>query len=266
MKGRVLIVAGSDSGGGAGIQADIKTVTVLGGYAMTAITALTAQNTEGVFGIHGVPAPFVAQQMKVVLDDIGADCIKIGMLHRPDIIRAVVDVINANCMKVPVVVDPVMFAKGGASLLDDDAVTALKENIVPMATLLTPNIPEAEALAGMLASHKDQAETLARHLLTLGARSVLLKGGHRDGDVVHDLLIRPSGAADIFSTSRINTVNTHGTGCTLASAIAAGLAQGMELHDAVRRGRNYVGEAIRTAPGFGQGHGPLNHTHPLTKF
>ena len=266
MKGRVLIVAGSDSGGGAGIQADIKTVTALGGYAMTAITALTAQNTEGVFGIHGVPAPFVAQQMKVVLDDIGADCIKIGMLHRPDIIRTVVDVVNANCMNVPVVVDPVMFAKGGASLLDDDAVTALKENIVPMATLLTPNIPEAEALAGMLASHKDQAETLARHLLTLGARSVLLKGGHRDGDVVHALLISPSGATDIFSTSRINTVNTHGTGCTLASAIAAGLAQGMELHDAVRRGRNYVVEAIRTAPGFGQGHGPLNHTHPLTNF
>ena len=177
-----------------------------------------------------------------------------------------VDVINANCMNVPVVVDPVIFAKGGASLLDDDAVIALKENIVPMATLLTPNIPEAEALAGMLASHKDQAETLARHLLTLGARSVLLKGGHRDGDVVHDLLIRPSGAADIFSTSRINTVNTHGTGCTLASAIAVGLAQGMELHDAVRRGRNYVVEAIRTAPGFGQGHGPLNHTHPLTNF
>ena len=266
MKGRVLIVAGSDSGGGAGIQADIKTITVLGGYAMTAVTALTAQNTEGVFGMHDVPAPFVAQQMKVVLDDIGADCIKIGMLHRPDIIRTVADIINANCMDVPVVVDPVMFAKGGESLLDDDAVTTLKQSIIPIATLLPPNIPEAEALAEIRASDEEQAEMLARKLLALGAQSVLLKGGHRDGDVVHDLLIRPSGATDIFSTSRINSLNTHGTGCTLASAIAVGLAQGMELHDAVRRGRDYVVDAIQMAPGFGRGHGPLNHTHTLTKF
>ena len=265
MKGRVLIVAGSDSGGGAGIQADIKTVTALGGYAMTAITALTAQNTTGVFGIHSVPAQFVAQQIQVVFDDIGLDCIKIGMLNRSDIIEAVLEVIRANSINVPIIVDPVMFAKGGASLLDDDAVAVLRELLVPIATLLTPNLPEAQALGKMTASRLDQAKNLARKLQSLGAQSVLLKGGHRDGDVVHDFLLSSSGASDTFSTPRIGTTNTHGTGCTLASAIAVGLAQDMELRDAVVRGRNYVIEAIKTAPGFGHGFGPLNHAHTVEK-
>ena len=230
---------------------------------MTAITALTAQNTEGVFGIHDVPAHFVAQQMEVVLDDIGADCIKIGMLHRPDIINAVVDVIDSYSAGIPVVVDPVMIAKGGASLLAEDAMVALKERMVPKASLLTPNLPEAEALAGITANREDQAQELAGRLMSLGAKAVLLKGGHRVSDVVEDLLMGPGGTTDIFASPRINTVHTHGTGCTLASAISIGLAQGMKLGDAVQRGRNYVINAIKLAPGFGKGHGPVNHVHNI---
>ena len=266
MKGRVLIVAGSDSGGGAGIQADIKTVTALGGYAMTAITALTAQNTEGVFGIHDTPPHIVAQQMEVVLDDIGADCIKIGMLHRPNIINAVADVINAHSVNVPVVVDPVMVAKGGAPLLAKNAINTLKERLVPMASLLTPNLPEAEILTGTTLSHEEFGEELASMLLSLGPEAVLLKGGHREGEEVQDLLMGPDGNSEIYKSPRIDTVHTHGTGCTLASAIATGLAQGIVLRDAVSRARNYVIEAIKSAPGLGRGHGPLNHTHTMTEF
>lgn len=262
MQGRVLIVAGSDSGGGAGIQADIKAVTALGGFAMTAITALTAQNTQGVFAIHDVPAEFLARQMEVVLTDIGADCIKIGMLHRPDIIETVCDQLDQLAPDVPVVVDPVMVAKGGASLLADDAMQALKEKMVPRAAILTPNIPEAEALAGRSAPGLEDAEALAQSLLDLGPGAVLLKGGHRDDAEVMDLLLDASGA-QAFTSPRIDTKHTHGTGCTLASAIACGIAQGMETQVAVARARDYVLEAIRTAPGYGHGHGPLNHAHTM---
>ncbi|MDP6429937.1 MAG: bifunctional hydroxymethylpyrimidine kinase/phosphomethylpyrimidine kinase [Rhodospirillales bacterium] len=265
MKGRVLIVAGSDSGGGAGIQADIKAVTALGGFAMTAITALTAQNTEGVFAIHDVPADFLARQMQVVLTDIGADCVKIGMLHRPDIVEAVCDTLAELAAGVPVVVDPVMVAKGGASLLADDAMNALKEQMVPRAALLTPNLPEAEALTGRAAPGVEDAEDLAKSLLDLGPEAVLLKGGHREGAEVMDLLLQASGAAKKFTSPRIDTVHTHGTGCTLASAIACGIAQGLALEAAVSRARDYVIEAIRTAPGFGHGHGPLNHAHTMVE-
>ena len=262
MQGRVLIVAGSDSGGGAGIQADIKAVTALGGFAMTAITALTAQNTEGVFAIHDVPADFLARQMEVVLSDIGADCIKIGMLHRPDIIEVVCASLDQLAPDVPVVVDPVMVAKGGASLLADDAMQTLKNLMVPRAAILTPNIPEAEALAGRSAPGLDDAEALAQSLLDLGPKAVLLKGGHRDDAEVMDLLLDGSGAQR-FTSPRIETKHTHGTGCTLASAIACGIAQGMETAAAVARARDYVLEAIRTAPGYGHGHGPLNHGHTM---
>ena len=262
MKGRVLVVAGSDSGGGAGIQADIKAVTALGGFAMTAITALTAQNTQGVFAIHDVPAEFLARQMDVVLTDIGADCIKIGMLHRPDIIETVCASLDQLAPDVPVVVDPVMVAKGGASLLAEDAMQALKEKMVPRAAILTPNIPEAEALAGRAAPGLEDAEGLARSLLDLGPGAVLLKGGHRDDAEVMDLLLDSAGARR-FTSPRIDTVHTHGTGCTLASAIACGIAQGLELEAAVIRARDYVIEAIRTAPGYGHGHGPLNHGHTM---
>lgn len=262
MQGRVLIVAGSDSGGGAGIQADIKTVTALGGYAMTAITALTAQNTLGVSGIRDVPAAFVAEQMRVVLADLGADCVKIGMLHRAEVISAVADVLENDAAGVPIVLDPVMVAKGGHRLLHDDAVTMLATRLIPMAAVLTPNRPEAAVLAG---GDGDPAAIAAR-LLALGPRAVLLKGGHGEGETLTDLLAEAGRAPEAFTGPRIATRHTHGTGCTLASAIATGLARGLDLRAAVVRARAYVMEAIRTAPGFGRGHGPLNHGHTVRPF
>jgi hydroxymethylpyrimidine/phosphomethylpyrimidine kinase len=261
MHGRVLIVAGSDSGGGAGIQADIKTVTALGGYAMTAVTALTAQTTEGVFGIHDVPADFVAEQMRLVLADLGADCIKIGMLHRPDIIEAVCTVLAEAAGGIPVVLDPVMVAKGGHRLLNPDATDTLIRRAVPMATVLTPNLPEAAVLAG--ADDDLDRGALSAALLALGPSAVLLKGGHGPGSLLVDVLADASGGVETFETTRIATSSTHGTGCTLASAIAVGIAQGLSVREAVVRARAYVLEAIRTAPGFGHGHGPLNHAHTM---
>jgi hydroxymethylpyrimidine/phosphomethylpyrimidine kinase len=268
MRGRLLIVAGSDSGGGAGIQADIKTATALGAYAMTAITALTAQNTEGVFGVHEVPPPFVAEQMRLVLADIGADCVKTGMLHRADVIEAVARALDAWAKGIPVVVDPVMVAKGGHPLIDADATAALKARMVPRAAVLTPNAPEAEALTGIAVGGRDDAVAAARALARLGARAVLVKGGHvaGDGKVVADVLVEGEGPAEVFESPRIDTRSTHGTGCTLASAIAAGLAQGLALRDAVVRARAYVREAMLTAPGLGRGHGPLNHAHTVRSF
>jgi hydroxymethylpyrimidine/phosphomethylpyrimidine kinase len=265
MDGRVLIIAGSDSGGGAGIQADIKSVTALGGFAMTAITALTAQNTLGVEAIHEVPADFVADQIRVVIDDLGADCIKTGMLHSPEIIDTVCTALDTHAPDVPLVVDPVMVAKGGAALLRDDAVATLRERLVPRATVLTPNAPEAEVLTGIAIGDRSAAEAAARTLGDLGAKAVLVKGGHLPGDTVVDLLWS-DGAVEAFESPRINTTDTHGTGCTLASAIALGLAQGRPVRDAVARARTYVFEAIRSAPGYGQGHGPLNHGHTLKPF
>lgn len=263
MKGRVLVIAGSDSGGGAGIQADIKAITALGGFAMTAITALTAQNTRGVFAIHDVPAQFLAQQIEVVLSDLGADCIKLGMLHRADIIAAVCEALDRFAPGIPVVVDPVMIAKGGASLLEAAAQTALIRDIVPRAHVLTPNLPEAEALTGLAAPEADRANDLAQALLGLGCHAVLVKGGHREDAEVMDLLMERGKPAIRFTSKRIETRHTHGTGCTLASAIAVGIAQGLPLDQAVARARAYVLEAIRTAPGFGEGHGPLNHAHTV---
>ena len=262
MKGRVLVVAGSDSGGGAGIQADIKTITALGAYAATAITALTAQDTTAVHAIHEVPEAFVGQQMRVVLDDIGADAVKTGMMHRPEIIATVARILREAAAGVPVVVDPVMVAKGGARLLGDDAHAALVAELVPLARLLTPNVPEAEALTGLTVASESDMAAAGEKLLALGARAVLMKGGHLAGDEVVDLLIE-AGARERFVAPRLDTRHTHGTGCTLASAIAAGLAQGLALSAAVARAHAYVHEAIRTAPGFGRGHGPLNHAHPL---
>jgi hydroxymethylpyrimidine/phosphomethylpyrimidine kinase len=261
---RVLIVAGSDSGGGAGIQADIKTVTALGGFATTAITALTAQNTQGVQAIHEVPADFVAEQMKSVLTDIGADVIKIGMLLSPRIIMAVSEVLKSHAASIPIVLDPVMVAKGGAALLTDEAMNKLAVEIMPRAALLTPNIPEAEALVGHQAPGMEEAGELARAVLALGPRAVLLKGGHREGDVVSDLLVEENGVEETFESQRIDTRHTHGTGCTLASGIATGLAQGLSLSESTRRARAYLMEAIRTVPGLGAGHGPLNHGHSLS--
>jgi hydroxymethylpyrimidine/phosphomethylpyrimidine kinase len=266
LQGKVLIIAGSDSGGGAGIQADIKAVTALNGFAMTAITALTAQNTQGVFNIYNIPTSFIAEQIKVVLGDIGADAIKIGMLSQPEIIRVVCDTLESEAPEVPIILDPVMVAKGGASLLDEEAIYALKTLMVPRALVLTPNIPEAEALAGILAPRVEEAESLALALSILGPQAILLKGGHREGKDVVDLLMEGGQVLETYTSTRINTVHTHGTGCTLSSALAVGIAQGLTLKNSVKRARKYVQEAIRTAPCYGKGHGPLNHAHTFNKF
>ena len=264
MRGRVLIIAGSDSGGGAGIQADIKSVTALGGYAATAITALTAQNTTGVHGVYEVPPAFVTQQIEVVLEDIGADAIKTGMLHRVEILDAVVAALARAAPDVPLVVDPVMVAKGGASLLNEDTRTVLRRDLIPRAAVLTPNVPEAEILAEMTITDEDAMAAAGRKLLALGPKAVLMKGGHLPGAEVADLLLSAAGVRR-FSSARIESRHTHGTGCTLASALACGLAQGLDIEAAVERARNYVLQAILGAPGYGQGHGPLNHGHNLVR-
>ena len=263
MNGRVLIVAGSDSGGGAGIQADIKTVTALGGYAATAVTALTAQDTRTVHSVHPVPADFVAEQMRVVLADIGADCIKTGMIHSVPIIEAVAETLARHGAGVPLVVDPVLVAKGGASLLEPSAMRALATALVGRADLVTPNIPEAERLAGLRISTVDDMARAAERIHRLGPKAVLVKGGHLKLERVTDLLSHPGGIQR-FHAHRIESRHTHGTGCTLASAIATGIAQGMPLVDAVDRARRYLRAAIEAAPGYGTGHGPLNHGVTVT--
>jgi hydroxymethylpyrimidine/phosphomethylpyrimidine kinase len=262
VRGRVLIVAGSDSGGGAGIQADIKTVTMLDCYAATAITALTAQNTEGVFGVLPIPPEFIRRQIEVVLDDIGADAIKTGMLHDAAVIETLAAVLEERAAAVPLVVDPVMAAKGGARLIDPDAVEALKRLLIGRATVLTPNLPEAEILCGAAIGDVAAMRSAGETLLALGCRAVLVKGGHLAGDTVSDVLVTKAGAK-VWETPRLETRHTHGTGCTLASAIAAGLAQGLGVENAVDRARDYVQRAIASAPGLGRGHGPLDHAHPL---
>ena len=265
LKGRVLIVAGSDSGGGAGIQADIKTVTALGAYAMTAVTALTAQNTLGVSGIHAVPVPFVQQQIDVVLSDLGADAIKTGMLHSAAVVEAVVERLIALAPQVPLVADPVMIAQTGATLLEEGAVDAVRRLLVPAAALLTPNAPEAARLAGVEVKDVEGQKRAAETLLRLGAKAVLVKGGHLAGDKVSDVLADEA-ATRVLSAPRIDTKHTHGTGCTLASAIATSLAQGLKLSQAVERGRAYLWQALASAPGLGKGQGPVNHVHTVHPF
>lgn len=266
MNGRVLVIAGSDSGGGAGIQADIKAITAMGAFAATAITALTAQNTRGVHGVFPIDPDFVVQQMRVVLSDIGADCIKIGMLSSTTIIEAVASELAESAPGIPVVLDPVMVAKGGATLLESDARQAVVRHLLPHASLVTPNAPEATALTGTLVTGIDDQRAAAVALRDLGAEAALLKGGHLDGDQVTDLLLTGAGET-VWQSPRIATRHTHGTGCTLASAIAAGIAQGMELPAAVSRARDYVQAAIAAAPGYGAGHGPMDHAVwiPATK-
>jgi hydroxymethylpyrimidine/phosphomethylpyrimidine kinase len=254
MVGRVLVIAGSDSGGGAGIQADLKTVMALGGYAQTAITALTAQDTRGVQAVMPVPPDFIRAQIRAALDDIGADVIKTGMLGDAAAIEAICD----ELPDLPLVVDPVMIAKGGASLLAGAALATLKARLLPRATLITPNLPEAEALTGRVIDSEASMRAALDDLLRLGASAVLLKGGHLPGDDLVDLLATGQGVR-AWHDLRIATRHTHGTGCTLASAIATGLGQGMSLVDAVSRARDYVRDAIRAAPSLGQGQGPLQH-------
>jgi hydroxymethylpyrimidine/phosphomethylpyrimidine kinase len=262
-KGRVLIVAGSDSGGGAGIQADIKTVTALGGFAMTAVTAVTVQNTLGVTNVHAIPPKIVGAQIEAVMTDLGADAIKVGMLGSVEIVALVAQSLDEFARDVPAVIDPVMVAKGGARLLAADAVNAVRELMVRRAAIVTPNAPEAEALTGVEVRDLDGQMNAAEILVEqLGAYSALVKGGHIAGDVVRDILLTREGYR-VFESPRIETRATHGTGCTLASAIAAYMAQGVSIEPAVEKARDYLMEAIRRAPGFGQGHGPLAHNWPL---
>lgn len=257
MTGRVLSIAGSDSGGGAGIQADIKTITMMGGFATTAITALTAQNTQGVQAILDVPPDFLRCQIRCVLDDLGTDAFKTGMLGGAGAISVVAEEIR-RYRDVPFVLDPVMVAKGGAPLLQQDAVSALTEQLFPLCTLLTPNLPEAETLLGRPITDETAMREAAAALRQRGAHAVLLKGGHLEGSRLVDVLVTDTGT-EIFTSERIDTRHTHGTGCTLASAVATLLAQGCPLPDAVSEARLALRAAILAAPGFGAGAGPLGH-------
>lgn len=257
-RGRVLVIAGSDSGGGAGIQADIKSVMALGGYATTALAALTAQNTRGVTAVLAIPPDFLTAQITAVMSDIGTDAIKTGMLPDMASILAVADFVAALSPRLPFVMDPVMVATSGDRLQSAEALSALKSRLLPLATVITPNIPEAELLLGHKIPDQPAQREAAQALLATGAQAVLVKGGHLTGETVTDLLATQSGIVAITG-ERIDSTSTHGTGCTLASAIATGLAQGMGLEDAIRRARAYVAAAIRAAPGLGGGHGPLGH-------
>ncbi|WP_306002976.1 bifunctional hydroxymethylpyrimidine kinase/phosphomethylpyrimidine kinase [Brevundimonas sp. C43] len=259
-QGRVLILAGSDSGGGAGIQADIKAVTMMGGFAATAITAITVQNTLGIHGVHPLPLDLIAAQARAVLEDIGTDAVKTGMLGSVEVVETVAALLDEA--DAPAVVDPVMVAKGGHPLLPDAAVEAVKRLMIPRAALLTPNAPEAEALTGFAVHDLDGQRRAGEALLAMGARAVLMKGGHVSGPTVIDLLMTADGET-VLEAERVDTRHTHGTGCTLASACAAGLAMGRPLEVAVAEAWAYVGEAIRRAPGLGGGHGPLDHGWPV---
>lgn len=254
---RALTIAGSDSGGGAGIQADLKTFQALGCYGMSVITSVTAQNTLGVTGIHDIPPNIVAQQLEAVLSDLGADAAKTGMLSNPAIVHAVAEVLD----KYPVeklVIDPVMISKSGHTLLQPSARVVLIKLLFPKAYLITPNAPEAELLAGGELRNEDDLRRAGDKLLTLGPRHVLMKGGHLDSEEAVDWLHDGAGWRR-FSAPRIDTRHTHGTGCTFAAAITAGLARGWALGDAVGTAKRYLTEAIRHAPGLGGGHGPLAH-------
>jgi hydroxymethylpyrimidine/phosphomethylpyrimidine kinase len=255
---RVLVVAGSDSGGGAGIQADLKTIMALGGHASTAITALTAQNTLGVQGVHPVPVDFVREQMRVVLEDIGADCVKTGMLQDRAVIDAVVAELKARAPGLDMVVDPVMVAKSGDQLISDDAVSHLRSVLLPQAKVLTPNLPEAEVLLGQPIRGLEAMREAAMALRALGPEHVLLKGGHQQGEMISDCLASADGV-EVFTSIRLDTRCNNGTGCTLASAVAAGLAHELTVREAVVQARKYLFEALRSARRLGEGAGPVNH-------
>ncbi|OJU92232.1 MAG: bifunctional hydroxymethylpyrimidine kinase/phosphomethylpyrimidine kinase [Burkholderiales bacterium 66-5] len=259
---RVLSIAGSDSGGGAGIQADLKTFSALGCYGMTAVTAITAQNTRGVRAIHGVPPEILRAQIDAVVEDIGADAVKIGMLATPEVVRVVADAIRRHAL-ANVVLDPVMVATSGDRLIAQETQGALVSELFPLAALITPNLDEAGWLLGRGIKEVQQLQADADALLALGAQAVLLKGGHLPGDWVVDMLALPSGAHHRLESARIATRNGHGTGCTLSSAIAAYLALGEPLVAAVRAAREYILGAIAAGADVatGRGHGPLNHGH-----
>ena len=262
---RLLVIAGSDSSGGAGIQADIKTATALGVYAMTAVTAVTVQDTRGVHDIHPIPARIVRDQVVFALGDIGADAIKIGMLGSAETAAAVAKILERTAKSIPLVLDPVMASTSGTQFLDDDALEVLRSRLIPVATLLTPNLPEARRLSGTAIGEEGEIVPAAQRLRALGATAVLIKGGHAPGDTVRDILVTQE-RTEIFEKPRLASRSTHGTGCTLATAIACGLAQGLLLSDAVRRARDFVQAAIASAPDLGRGIGPLNHMHAIPRL
>jgi hydroxymethylpyrimidine/phosphomethylpyrimidine kinase len=260
---RALTIAGSDSGGGAGIQADLKTFQALGVFGMTAITAVTVQNTKGVSGYVDLPAATVGEQIRVVVNDIGADAAKTGMLSSAPIIEEVAEAVAETGLS-PLVVDPVFVSKHGHTLLREDAVDALRTRLLPLATLVTPNLHEAAGLAGFDVATDQDMEKAGRAILDLGAAAVLVKGGHREGDQATDLLITGDGIQP-FSTERIDTADTHGTGCVLSAAITAHLALGASLVEAVSEGKEFVTEAIRGALRLGRGIGPVDASWNLRR-
>jgi hydroxymethylpyrimidine/phosphomethylpyrimidine kinase len=267
---RVLSIAGSDSGGGAGIQADLKTFSALGCYGMTAITAITAQNTRGVDAIHAVPAGMLAKQIDAVVTDIGVDAVKIGMLHDPDVVNVVAQAIRRYRWR-SVVLDPVMVAAGGDRLIAEETIAVLVRELFPLATVITPNLDEAALLLGRPVQAESELAAAAADLIESGAQAVLLKGGHLRGAQVVDLLLQQGRAMVRISGARIESRNTHGTGCTLSSAIACFLALGHDLAEAVRQAHSYIYQAIAQGADVetGRGHGPLNHAYaprPMQKL
>lgn len=256
--GRVLVVAGSDPSGGAGIQADIKTITMLGQYAAAAITALTVQNTVEVKEAIGVEPCVIRAQIEAVLEDVGADTVKTGMLHSAAVVQAVAQTLREADFGGTLVIDPVMVATSGDRLLDEEAISAIKTDLIPSATLVTPNLPEAEVLAGMSVQSNDDLQAAGRLILEMGAQAVLMKGGHRHAEILTDYLMTPDQTLSI-SVPKIATRHTHGTGCSMASAFAALLSSGKSLPDAFPIAHDFIQQAITNAPRFGAGHGPLGH-------
>lgn len=258
---RVLSIAGSDSGGGAGIQADLKTFSALCCYGMTAITALTAQNTQGVRDIHPVPSFFVRSQLEAVLEDIGVDAVKIGMLFSAEVIQTVAKGLKKG--DIPnIVLDPVMVAQSGDKLLEDQAIEAMGQELIPLADLITPNLPEAEVLLQRKIPDQEAMQQAVRDLSAWGSKAVLLKGGHREDKECIDLLYTRDGDRCLsLKADYVSTVNNHGTGCTLSSAVTAYLAHGLDMEEAVRRAKEYITRAIRAGAGYrlGHGHGPVHH-------
>ena len=266
LSGTILIIAGSDPSGGAGIQADLKTVTSLGAYGMTAITALTVQNTLGVSNIFDIPVNFVQEQIDSCLSDINVDSIKIGMMHNSDLISAVYESLKKNNVinndRIKIILDPVMIAKGGHKLLKTDAINALKIFITRCNPILTPNIPEAEILTGIKINNFNDMEKASKKILTMGASHVLLKGGHMEGNIITDILVGEN-CYYKKKSKKIYTRHTHGTGCTISSALATNLAQSLEMKEAFEKAHDYVQMAIKSSPSLGHGNGPINHCHSI---
>ena len=256
-KSKILIIAGSDSSGGAGIQADIKTVTALGSYAMTAVTAVTCQNTKGVEAINPIPTKNIQKQIIMVLDDIGADAVKIGMLHNTNVIKCVYKILKKYKLK-NIVLDPVMISKGGVRLINKNSIKYIKNLLLPLCNVVTPNIPEAEVLTGYSILNKEDMIKAAKKILGMGPKNVLIKGGHLKSKMIFDILVSKKGIK-IFTKRKIKTKNTHGTGCTLSSALATFLSQKNNIYKSCKLSIRYVDQAIYSAPDYGKGFGPLNH-------